>query len=179
MEHRVVMLSCAHTTMCTEIFACMLIFAQRSSNVFWYLPYHIFARPLIFAHSRYSHVSWYLLLDLCASSDIGPQIFAWSLIFAQRSSDVFSYLPKDFYKSDVICPQIFAYLLKFAQRSLHVFWYLPTTDLYTSADIWPKIFSRLLILAHRSSDFSWYLPKDLCTSVGIYPQIFASTDTCP
>ena len=105
LEHRVVMLFCAHITMCTEIFKRLLMFAHsRSLRICWYLPTdlgtsddiwpeQIFAHPLIFAHSRYSHVCWYMVLDLCASSDIGPQIFARSLIFAQRSSDAFWYLP--------------------------------------------------------------------------------------
>ena len=159
MEHKVVMVFCAHTTLFPEIFTCLLIFAQRSSKVFWYLPKadlcasadrylptdlctsadicpRNFAKLLLFYHI-FPHVCCNLPTDLCLSADIGPQIFAHLLIFAHsRSLHFCRYLPLDLRASTDIGPQIFAPVLIFAHRSLHVFWYLPRIDLRTSS---PKV----------------------------------------
>ena len=80
-----------------------MIFALRSSQVFWYLP----------------------TTDLCTSADICPNIFARLLILAHRSSHIHWYLPKDLCTPADICQKIFVHLLIFACRSTHVFWYLP------------------------------------------------------
>ena len=129
MEHNVVMVFCAHTTLFPEIFTCLLIFAQRSSKLFWYLP----------------------KADLCVSADICPQIFERLLIFAHVTSQNYCYFTTYFRMCAAICPLIFAYLLILAHKSSRIYWYLPTVDLCTSAGICPWIFARQLILAHRYS----------------------------
>ena len=147
MEHRDVKLFCAYTTLCPEIFTCLLIFAQRSSKVFWYLP----------------------KADLCASADICPRNFAKLLLFYHIFLHVCCNLPTDLCLSADIGPQIFAHLLIFAHsRSLHFCRYLPL-DLRASTDICPQIFAPVLIFAHRSSHVFWYLPTYFCTSDGICP----------
>ena len=133
-------LFCAHTTLCPEIFKCLLIFAHRYSHNLWYLPTDlclsadickiIFAGLLIFARWS-SHICWYLPL----------QIFACRLIFAHsKTLHVCWYLPKDLCASSDICPQqIFAHLLIFAHRSWHICWYLRTPDICIYSDICPQI----------------------------------------
>ena len=82
-EQRVVMVFCAHTTLCPEIFQCLLIFAQRSSNVLWY----------------------FCKTDFCVSADICPKIFAHLLIFAHVTLQNYWYLTTDLLTSAGICPQ--------------------------------------------------------------------------
>ena len=172
LEHRVVMLFCAHTTMRTEIFTCLLIFAKRSSNAFWYLP----LADLCTSADICPQILPYLLIfakDLCMSGDMGPQIFAHLLVFACRSLHVCWYLPKDLRTSAHICPQqIFAHILIFAKL------------LCTFADICPQqIFARILIFAKVLRMSANICPqiftcilifaKVFCTSADICPQIFA------
>ena len=167
-----VILFCAHTTMRTEIFTCLLIFAKRSSNAFWYLP----LADLCTSADICPQILPYLLIfakDLCMSGDMGPQIFAHLLVFACRSLHVCWYLPKDLRTSAHICPQqIFAHILIFAKL------------LCTFADICPQqIFARILIFAKVLRMSANICPqiftcilifaKVFCTSADICPQIFA------
>ena len=119
----------------TKKIASPMIFAHRSSHVFWYVPKDLrtfadFCPQQIFAHSLiFAKV-------LLTSADIWPQIFARLLIIAKRSSHVCWYLPSVYLRaSSDNCQKIFALLLIFAHISLQVCWYWPT-DLCTSSNIW-------------------------------------------